>query len=240
MRRTYAGLLLAAGLCLAAVGRAEAGPTMAEVWNDVFSADEQRVIYALTADPAADAELKAGLQRVIASDPAHLEADKRAFQVEWLGKIQSFAASYQAGQGRGGAKPSAAQARQQVPWLADIDHKDWGDQLTPLLISRMDPYELGYSIAHLRSLAPEDKATMVSKLSWAKTLHYSASSVVDEMVKAGREDMAKVLGGLSQDTPARLSTARQQLEAANKALAAIVKAPAASAAAGGSPVFDGA
>lgn len=226
-----AAAFLGRGLALAA--------TTGEVWNEVFTADEQRILYAIKADPTADAALKAGLRKVTSADAKSFEAEKRRFQAEWLGKIHTFASSYKPGQGRG-VKPTAAQASARVPWLAAVDKRDWGGQLVPAVLAKFDAQELGYNIAHLQSLNAEDQKKLTDKLGTAKAWHYSAESVADEMLKAGRETMGEVLAGLSSDTPARIATAKQQLQAAEQALANARTAPGENAAAGASPVFDNA
>lgn len=219
------------------------GPVLAattgEVWNEVFTGDEQRILHAIKADPTADAALRAGLQKVVRADAKSFEAEKRRFQAEWLGRIQTFASSYKPGSGQG-AKPTAAQARAQVPWLAEVDTRDWGGALLPAVLTKFDPQELAYNIAHMRSLEETDKKKLLDKLSWAKSLRYSPAAVADEMLKAGRESMGAVLAGLSKDTPARVQTAKQQLAAAEQALASARTAPDDTASAGASPVFDAA
>lgn len=236
MSRNAALLLVAAAF----LGR---GPvfaaTIGEVWNEVFTADEQRILYAITADPTADAALKAGLNRVMKAPAGSAEAEKRRFQSEWLGRIHTFATSYKPGQGQG-AKPTADQARSKVPWLAEVDKKDWGGALVPAVLSKFDPQELAYNIAHLKSLNEGDKAEMLKQLGTAKAWMLSADSVADKMLAAGRENMGAVLKGLSSDTPARLQTAKQQLVAAEAALANLRNAPPENAGAGASTGFDGA
>lgn len=235
MSRTALLLVTAAFL-----GRGPAlAATTGEVWNEVFTADEQRILYAIKADPAANAALKAGLAKVVKADAKSYEAEKRRFQAEWLGKIHTFASSYKPGQGQG-VKPSPDQARAQVPWLAEVDKRDWGGKLVPAVLAKFDAQELGYNIAHLRSLNADDQKAITDKLGLAKTFRYSPESVADEMLKAGRETMGQVLAGLSSDTPARLQTAKQQLAAAEQALASARTAPDETASAGASPVFDAA
>lgn len=230
--------LTSAFLCLGSL--AHAGPTTGDVWNEVFTADEQRILYAIKADAQADAALKAGLKRVTGAAPEALEAEKRRFQSEWLGRIETFTKTYKPGQGQGGTKPTAAAAAKQIPWLAEIDSRDWGGQVFPKIFAKMDAYELGYNIANLRALTEEDRKKMTDKLGWAKTLGYSADKVSDEMVNAGRETMGTVLAGLSSDTPARTQTAKQQLEQAERLLASARGAaqPGSAADANGA-AFDG-
>ncbi len=236
MSRNAALLLVAAAF----LGR---GPVLAattgEVWNEVFTADEQRILYAIKADPSADAALKAGLRKVASADAKSFESEKRRFQAEWLGRIHAFSSSYKPGQGQG-SKPTADQARAQVPWLAEVDKKDWGGALGPAVLSKFDPQELAYNIAHLRSLGDGDKAEMLKQLGTAKAWMLSADSVADKMLAAGRENMGAVLKGLSSDTPARIQTAKQQLVAAEQALANLRNAPPENAGAGASTGFDGA
>lgn len=236
MSRKIALTLVAAAF----LGRGPAlAATTGEVWNEVFTGDEQRILYAIKADPTADAALKAGLQKVVRADAKSFEAEKRRFQAEWLARIHTFASSYKPGSGQG-AKPTADQARSQVPWLAEVDKRDWGGALVPAVLAKFDPQELAYNIAHLRSLDDADKKKLVDKLGWAKTLRYSPEAVADGMLEAGRESMGAVLAGLSKDTPARVQTARQQLAAAEQALASARTAPEDAASAGASPVFDAA
>ncbi|TBR18021.1 hypothetical protein EPO15_15680 [bacterium] len=236
MRRTAALLLVTAAF----LGRGQAfAATTGEVWNEVFTADEQRILYAIKADPTADAALKAGLAKVVKADPKSFEAEKRRFQAEWLGRIQTFASSYKPGSGQG-VKPTADQARAKLPWLAEVDKRDWEGKLVPAVLAKFDPQELGYNIANLQSLDEADKKKLTDKLGLAKTFRYSPESVADEMLKAGRETMGQVLTGLASDTPARLASAKQQLAAAEQALASARTAPDENAAAGSSPVFDNA
>ncbi|MBI5596414.1 MAG: hypothetical protein HY928_10035 [Elusimicrobia bacterium] len=208
---------LAAALCLAV--RASAAPTAGQVWNEVFNADEQRIIHAIKADPQADEALKAGLRRVVSSALEAVEAEKKRFQSEWLARIETFAKTYKPGQGQGGVKPTVASMRDQLPWLAKIDQDNWGGQVMGEVTSRMDAFELSFNVAQLRSISPEAKEQLTDKLGKAKFFRYSAAGVAEEMVKTGREAMASTLAGLSADTPARLATVRQQLESAERLLA---------------------
>lgn len=225
-----------AALALGIAVRAQAGPSAGQVWNEVFSADEQRIIHAIKADPTADSALKAGLRRVVSAAPEAVEAEKKRFQAEWLARIETFSKTYKPGQGQGGVKPTAASMRDQLPWLAKIDQENWNGQVMGEVIKRMDAYELSFNVAQLRSISPEAKEQLVDKLGKAKFFRYSASGVADEMVKTGREAMASTLAGLSADTPARLATAKQQLEAAERLLA---DARRSQSPVNGGTVFDG-
>ena len=219
MRTSQTTLAALAALVLGFSSRAYAAPSAGQVWNEVFSADEQRIIHAIKADPQADEALKAGLRRVVGAAPEAIEAEKKRFQSEWLARIETFSKTYKPGQGRGGVKPTAASMRDQLPWLAKVDKDNWDGQVMGEVIKRMDAYELSFNVAQLRSISPEAKEQLLDKLGKAKFFRYSASGVADEMVKTGREAMASTLSGLSADTPARLATARQQLEAAERLLA---------------------
>lgn len=236
MSRNAALLLVAAAF----LGRSPAlAATTGEVWNEVFTADEQRILYAIQADPAAKAELKAGLRKVTGANAASFEAEKRRFQAEWLGRIQTFASSYTPGRG-GGVKATPAEIRKRLPWLAVVDNTSWDNKLVPAVLAKFDPQELGYNIAHLESLGEADRKEMLGKLETAKNWRLSPESVADKMLEAGRETMGAVLRGLAADTPARVQTAKQQLVAAEQALAAVVSNPNENAGAGASTGFDGA
>lgn len=235
MSRKAALLLVAAAF----LGR---GPVFAvttgDVWNEVFTADEQRMLYAIQADPAAKAELKAGLRKVTGADGKSFEAEKRRFQAEWLDRIHKFASSYTPGQGKG-VKPTPEEIRKRLPWLAAVDDAGWGNKVVPAVLAKFDPQELGYNIAHLESLKEGDRNEILKNLKTARDWRLSADSVADKMLEAGRETMGAVLRGLAADTPSRVQTAKQQLAAAEQALAAVVKAPDENVGAGGSSHFDG-
>lgn len=236
MSRNAALLLVAAAF----LGRGPAfAVTTGDVWDEVFTADEQRILYAIQADPAAKVELRAGLRKVTGADPKSFEAEKRRFQAEWLGRIHKFASSYTPGQGKG-VKPTPDEIRKRLPWLAAVDDAGWGNKVVPAVLAKFDPQELGYNIAHLESLKEGDRNEILKNLRTARDWRLSADSVADKMLEAGRETMGAVLRGLAADTPARVQTAKQQLAAAEQALAAVVRNPDENAGAGASTGFDGA
>lgn len=236
-------LLLAA---LACVARPAAAADIGALWNEMFSPDEQRILHTLKADPAEDRAMRAGLGRVVAAegDADRFEAEKRRFQLEWLGKVSEFSAKFKAGDaallGKPGlTKPSAEQAAKALPWVTQIDKAKWGGKLVPAVIAQLNPYEASFALARLGSLHPDDQAAVVKKLGMASAFGLDAGAVAAEVVKSVREKMTENLARVEADYATKSATVKGQLEAAQRLLARAATGNEEALRGSGDQAFDG-
>lgn len=211
--------MLAAGL---AVGRAAADDSqdLAKLWHESFTGEEQRIIHAMTADPEVDEALRQGLGRVLANkgDARMFAYEKARFQAEWLDRITSFSSKYKAqdpalmSRMSGLPKPEEKTARTQVPWFDQIDREKFGGRLIPGVRAALNPHELTYSIASLRSLSAERKEETLGKLNMAATFKVKPETVVGKLADTCREWMQQDIEQVQTQTLARVRSARAQLE----------------------------
>lgn len=229
MRISTGLLVLALGACDAFA----AGPSdvVVEVFNS-FSPREQRLIYAVTADPAVEGRFGAGLAEIAGKQgkPDEYEAAKLKFQLDWLGKINEFSGKYRSGdpalQARMGQIPKAnlneliekeeAKARSgdssNLAWFVEYDRSKWEGKLLPAVWDKVeDAPMLEYSIAGMRSMTSTQKKELIDKLDAAKSWYYSAAGTAEEIVKQTKAEFIADLGKAQGDYARRAQTAREQL-----------------------------
>jgi hypothetical protein len=206
------------------------GEDVADIFNQ-FDAREQRIIYAITADPDADGEFGSALGSVIGlkNKPAEYEVAKQKFQLEWLGRIKKFSDKYRGGDADLKArmaqipKPSlselikkekakaAAGRTDNVAWFIDYDAKKWKGELLPALWKKSDdPHLLEYNIAGMRSMDPAQKAELFKMLAPAETW-LSADSTAVEIFKASKKEFNADLGNAGAAYASRSKTVKDQL-----------------------------
>ena len=234
--RLYAAMfvLFGASPALAAGGNPA---VTAEIFNQ-FDAREQRIIYAITADPEVDRQFGADMTRVIQAHGSgdKYELAKQKFQMQWLERIKTFSDKYRGGNaeltGRMAKIPkqnlealkqreranAAAGQTNNVAWFIDYDDEKWKGKLLPALWSKInDPHLLEYNIAGMRSMDAAQKAELFEKLAPAESW-LSAESTADEIIKESKKEFNADLGKAQAAYASRAQTVKEQLAKLEAAL----------------------
>jgi len=227
------GILAAASLSLALLSSPVRAADIGSIWNELFNVEEQRVLFAMMADPEVEGALKGGFSRVLAAQSSAdaFAYEKAKLQSEWLGRVADFSSRYQAGdallQARTAKlpKPSAEAVAKAVPWFAEVDARDWGGALIAASVARMNAHEAGYSLASLRSFTAKQREEMLGQLSMAKTFRLKTGAVAEKLVGATQEKFTDDLSKAGAGAKARAQLAKTRMESLAPALARAVEKP---------------
>ena len=200
-----------------------------DVWKS-FEMREQRIINAITADPAVDNIFGNGFLAVVeARNKPEYEAALTRFRIAWLGEINKFGSKYKSGDA--GLKkrmseiphpdlPALIQAEeakakagnsQNLMWFVNYDRKKWeGKLLLSIWAKSKDPHLLSFNIAGMKSMDTRQQAALLEKLGPAETW-LSVGGTASEILKASRQELLEDIEKSQAGYAAKTKSAREQL-----------------------------
>lgn len=206
--------VVAAAALLSVLGSVAAAA--AAVSPVVLTAEELLLLEAMQSDPQVGAEYQADVAKVNAGDPGPKgDLEQARFTVKWLERLHGFADSYVAGSATAAAKPTVAEARQRVAWVAAIGDPAWNTQVFDQLLKTLDGAEIAFILARLQSMNNDPQNTYRIEITkqFSGATGFAPNAVAAVLTGKIRDDMRGILGQIKTGVVAQAQTAREQLDA---------------------------